>query len=592
MIITWQVPTKKLNLAILLIQGLLLFGCGDRVLAINLSNSLLFSQVPNPITPRQREQPIPIPKPIPEAPLELPTTPNSPLQQRPVIPGNITVKKFEFEGNTAFSDEELGKAVKNYINKPIAFTELLQVEEIIKNKYTSGCQSETAEQPCYLNSGAYIPANQVFVKEGAIVKVQVLEGEIEEIEVTGTHRLNPDYIRSRIQGGISKPLNREKLLEKLQLLKLNPLIENLSAELAAGARPNQSLLTIKVTEADSFSTELFTDNGRVPSVGSWRRGINISEGNLLGFGDRLSGEYTNTDGSNALDFSYALPLNGSNSTMSLAGGISDTEVVEPPFDRIDIQGDSFYFELGFRQPLWETPTEEFALGLTASRQESNTEIMGENFALAPGADNNGETRISSLLFFQDYTHRNFQEVFAMRSQFNLGIDVFDATVNDDPLPDSRFFAWRGQGQYVRRLGQNSLMVLRSDLQFSTTNLVPLEQFSVGGLQSVRGYRQDALLTDNGFFTSAEVRLPILTVEKVQGVLQVAPFVDFGIGWNNGNTPDPEENILFGMGLGLQWQMGDNFTARFDWGIPLTDVKNRERTLQEDGVYFSVNYSPF
>ena len=100
------------------------------------------------------------------------------------------------------------------------------------------------------------------------------------------------------------------------------------------------------------------------------------------------------------------------------------------------------------------------------------------------------------------------------------------------------------------------------------------------------------MTDNGFFISAEVPLPILRIEKVEGVLQVVPFVDFGIGWNSSDNPDPDPNSLVGVGLGLQWQMGDNFDARFDWGIPLTDVEDSDRTLQEQGLYFSVNYSPF
>jgi hemolysin activation/secretion protein len=51
-------------------------------------------------------------------------------------------------------------------------------------------------------------------------------------------------------------------------------------------------------------------------------------------------------------------------------------------------------------------------------------------------------------------------------------------------------------------------------------------------------------------------------------------------------------ITLGLGLGLQWQMGDKLNARFDYGIPLTDVQDSDNTLQEDGVYFSVNYSPF
>ena len=593
----WELSVKKINLAVLMAQSILLSHQSPQALSANLpddiepNQTLQLSQVPNPITPQPSPSPIPIPQPTPEIPLETPSNSDS-SPQYPAIPGTITVERFEFKGNTAFSDRELTEAVQDYLNKPLTFPQLLQVEEIIRNKYTAGCQSQTEEQPCYLNSGAYFPADQVFARENAVVKVQIIEGGIESIEITGTKRLNRDYIRSRIEKGISQPLNREKLLEKLQLLQLDPLIENLSAELAAGSRPGRSLLSIKVTEADSFTTKLFTDNERAPSVGSWRRGISLSEGNLLGFGDRIFGEYVNTDGSNAFDFGYSIPLTASNTTFTLAGGVTDTEVVEPPFDRIDIEGDSFKFEVGLRQPLLRTPTEEFALGISASRQESNTELLGQNFALAAGADENGETRVSAIRFSQEYTRRTLKDVFAVRSQFNLGIDAFDATVNADPLPDSRFFSWRGQGQYVRRLGQNSLMVLRSDLQLSTTNLVPLEQFSVGGFRSVRGYRQDALLTDNGFFTSAEIRLPLLKAEKVQGLLQVAPFIDLGWGWNSSNDSDPEDNTLIGMGLGLQWQMGDRFTARVDWGIPLTDIEDSDRTWQENGVYFSINYSPF
>nr|WP_256498713.1 BamA/TamA family outer membrane protein [Chroococcidiopsis sp. CCNUC1] len=169
--------------------------------------------------------------------------------------------------------------------------------------------------------------------------------------------------------------------------------------------------------------------------------------------------------------------------------------------------------------------------------------------------------------------------------------MFDATINSDP-PDSRFFSWRGQGQYVRQLAPDMLFVLRSDLQFASETLVPLEQIGIGGFQSVRGYRQDQLLTDNGLFTSAEVRFPVLRAKDIEGVLQVVPFVDFGLGWNGSDNPDPDPNSLVGVGLGLQWQMGDRLNARLDYGIPLTDVDSRNRTWQENGWYFSVNYSPF
>ncbi len=500
----------------------------DRSFIINKTNNqlkiqplpklhLAQSQPPNPIPPRSPEPPIEDIEPQSPPPVEIPVTPAPTNPGLLEIPGKITVKEFNFQGNTAFDDAELNRAVKNLTGKPISFAELLQVEAIIKNKYTAGCQGDN-NQPCYINSGAFIPAEQTFTQNNATIAIQVVEGGIENIAITGLTKLRSSYIRSRIQRGISQPLERDKLLQQLQILQLDPLIQNISAELAAGTRPEASILELSVTEADPFFVELFTDNAHAPSVGSWRRGIRFTERNLFGFGDRLGGEYVNTEGSNAVDLSYSIPITARNTTIDIRGGVTSTEVVEQPFDRADIVGDSYNLEFGVRQPVYRTPTTEIAIGLTGTRQESNTEASGDNIQLSPGADASGETRISALRFNQEYTKRTLQDVFALRSQFNLGLDVFDASINEDPVPDSRFFAWRGQGQYVRRLGQDNLLVLRSDLQLATTNLVPLEQFSVGGLQSVRGYRQDALLTDNSFFTSAEVRWSIYQARSIQGVL--------------------------------------------------------------------------
>lgn len=545
--------------------------------------SRLLSQFPNPIIPKPPELPTPAPSPPEPAPIS-PQTPTPPAPtEPPKITGTITVKQFEFVGeHKAFTTRQLTKAVQEFIGKPISFAQLLQAEAAVTKLYT---------EAGYVNSGAVISAEQTLNPEAAVVKIQIIEGGIERIVVTGTKRLNNSYVRSRLEKATKRPLNQNRLLEALQLLQLDPLIQNLSAQLSAGSRPELSVLEVKVTEAKSFSTDLFTDNSRVPSVGTFRRGVRLSEGNLGGIGDRLSASYANTDGSNSLDLSYTVPVNAHNGTITLDGGITTTKIVEPPFNRVDITGNSSYYELGFRQPVIQTPTQEFALGITASRQESSTKLLGIEFPLSPGSDNRGRTRISALRLTQEFTQRNPRQVFAVRSQFSLGIGAFDATVNKTP-PDSRFFSWRGQAQYVRLLAPETLLVLRSEAQLSTRDLVPLEQFSIGGAKSVRGYRQDQLLIDNGFLASAEVQVPIFQSTKLPGVLQIVPFADFGIGSNSSGIADPNPNILGGIGLGLQWQMGNRLNMRLDYGIPLTNIDSRKRTLQEQGLYFSVNYSLF
>ncbi|MEH2123790.1 ShlB/FhaC/HecB family hemolysin secretion/activation protein [Nostoc sp.] len=536
-------------------------------------------QPPSPKTPTPPTLPqLPPPSELlqPEQPQPLP---DEPLLERSQI---FTVKQFEVIGSTVFSRKKLTEVLAPFTNKPITFAQLLEARSKITELYI---------QEGYVTSGAYIP-EQTFANNG-VVQIQVIEGKLEDIQITGTKRLNPNYIRSRIALGASTPLNQKRLLESLQLLQLNPLIENLSAELSAGSRTGANLLAIKITEADSSNIQAVLDNGRSPSIGSFRRQLQANEANLLGFGDSISLTYSNTDGSNTIDTSYSLPLNPRNGSLTFSYGTTSADVIERPFNRLNIESASQYYELTFRQPLVQTPNQEFALGITAFRRESDisSSLLEENEVplseLSPGADKEGRTRVSALRFFQEWTSRNSQEVIAARSEFSLGIGAFNATINDTE-PDSRFFAWRGQAQWVRLLAPDTLLLIRGNVQLASTELLASEQFGLGGINSVRGYRQDLLLTDNGALASVEFRLPIARVPQWNGVLQVTTFGDVGTAWNNSSSRDENNtNTLVSVGLGLRWLQGNNFTAGVEWGIPLVsvDTQTQSNTWQEKGLYF-------
>jgi len=565
----------------------------------------LDSSLPESLTqslpPQDLRPPIPKAPTAPEIPPQPPT--ESPLQlpqvQPPTTPevvpspssDTITVKQFIFLGNTVFSQERLEQELreKNYLNRPLSFAELLQARSVLNDLYLKNG---------YITSGAYIPDGQQLQGEAAVVKIQIIEGSIEKIQVTGTKRLNPNYVRSRLALGASQPLNQQRLLDALKLLQVNPLIKNISAELLAGSRPGQNVLEIQVQEADTLSSQISLNNGRSPSVGSDRRRTSLSQANLLGLGDSLSIGYTNTDGSNGLDTSYTIPISPRNATLSFSYGTTSSIVIESPFEPLEINSNSRYYELTLRQPVIQTPTQELALGITASRTESETSLKGIPFPLSPGADDQGRTKISALRFFQEWTQQNPRQVIAFRSQFSLGIDAFNANINNN-APDSRFFAWRGQGQWVRLLSSSTgnpplapTVLVRAELQLADRPLVSSEQFGIGGLSSVRGYRQDTLLTDNGTLASAEIRLPILRVPEWQTSVQLIPFVDIGTGWNSSNKKSPNPNTIAGVGLGLQLLQSNRFSARLDWGIPLTSVSSTKKTWQENGIYFSVQFNPF
>ena len=169
--------------------------------------------------------------------------------------------------------------------------------------------------------------------------------------------------------------------------------------------------------------------------------------------------------------------------------------------------------------------------------------------------------------------------------------VFGSTVNSSP-PDSRFLSFRGQAQYVSLLESGTALLFRGDLQLSDRVLVPLQQTSFGGQDTLRGYRQDLLLGDNGASLTAEARIPIMQIPEIEGLLQIAPFIDSAIVWSSSGETTTSKNFLIGTGIGLRWQMGNRMTAILNYGIPLMNVQNSRQTLQENGIYFSLTYNLF
>ena len=201
--------------------------------------------------------------------------------------------------------------------------------------------------------------------------------------------------------------------------------------------------------------------------------------------------------------------------------------------------------------------------------------------------------VSVLRLSQEWIQRGPNHVLALRSTFNLGLDVLDATDNGIPGdPNAKYFSWLGQGQYVQRLfnTQNQL-VLRVTGQWTAEPLLALEQISVGGLGSVRGYLENQLVRDRGFVSSVEVRLPVLFNKAGAGIVHLAPFFDFGGAWNVADSPSP--TTIYSTGVGLLLAPDKHISAQLYWGYRLRHVDTPDGSgAQGLGLSFKINIQAF
>ncbi len=540
------------------------------------------TQIPPVANPNRDRipQPQPIPSPLPSKPpvltpppLTTPTTPGSDVE--------IAVTRVEVTGSTVFKPEELAKLTQGVEGKSVKLKDLQAVADSI-----------TA---LYLDRG-YITSRAVLGEQAIVnglVKIQVLEGSLESLEIEGLKRLNKNYVQSRVMLGVKTPLNKNQLEDQLQLLKSDALLESVEASLRPGSGVGKSILSLRVKESNPIAGNVSIDNYSSPSVGSERFGGGLTYRNVTGLGDELSVAYNRSfpGGSNALDFSYRVPVNAMNGTVQLRVAPSNSKVIEKPFDSLDIFSTTELYEISYRQPLIRTPREEFALSLAFAVQNGRTTISGQPLVNpSSGTDIDGRGRTRILKFGQDYLKRDTQGAWALRSQFSIGLNAFDAT--NGPEPNGQFFSWLGQVQRVQRLGANQLLIAQGDVQLASDPLLPSQQFVIGGGQSVRGYRQNLRSGDNGVRFSLENRIALQRNAVGNPIFQLAPFLDAGWVWNNSSNPTTlsNETFLASVGLGVIVEPLAGLVLRVDYGIPLIYNSDRRENAQDRGLNFSIGYS--
>jgi hemolysin activation/secretion protein len=530
----------------------------------------------------------------------LPPPPES--QERLANSPRLLVRKFEFEGNRAFSDAELSRVTSSFTNRPIGIEELELARRAISLFYVNHG---------FVNSGALIPDQD---PTNGIVRIRIVEGVLTGIELSGNRWLRDDYLKSRLQRGAGPPLNLNELQDGLQLLRNNPNVRQINAELRPGTAPGEAVLDVRAVDQHPFQLGLQADNQRPPSVGAEQLWALISDQNLTGNSDRLDLKYgiatagadddVEFSGVDNLEGRYALPLNRYDTTLGLQASRLNSALVEEDFLPLDIESLTTSYGVVLRQPVYQTARREFALSIGFDHRRNESFLLGEPFDLSPGSVS-GETKVSVLRLSQEWLDRGPNHVLALRSTFNVGLDILDAThsravappgidtVNRGfSNPDAKFFSWIGQVQYVRRLfsTQNEL-ILRVAGQYTDEPLLALEQFSVGGSETVRGYLENQLVRDRALVSSVGVRVPVLFNKAGAGIVHLVPFYDFGGAWNVERRARPE--TISSVGMGLQVAPNKHVSAQLYWGKRLRNVDVPDDSgLQEHGIHFKVSVMAF
>jgi len=538
--------------------------------------------------------------------------------------------------NQGFFDNAISEIVIPYLGRSIDCNDFDNIRDEITRFYiqegyvTSRAKSLEGQQ-----DGTLI----IEISEGYIdeIGVEVIQGEGSE----PASKLLEQYVNTQMSPVIPEPrngpVNFTDVENQVRLLSLDPLfvqdsvysvLKNDSDNQLNGHSDQYSDLIIYLEQEERLNIGLSFNNYSPPSLGSegfdWQLGFNsrafsygerfYAGGRYNPFVDRSSSrtitttsggessEFGGSDDSIAWTLGYSIPVGysprGGLGELSLQIGEERKDVLQGLASVFDFRSEVTRFSIDYRYPISRTLSEEWALvgGLTV--EEGQTFInKTQPFAIGFGPDDEGLSRTAILSVALEYFRRGNNNVLLSRGQVNFGTSLFDATQNPSPLPDGQFLSLFLQTQMTQKFSDNHTLVARGLAQLTPNNLLPINQFVIGGSQSVRGYRENIRSGDNGFVLSVEDRIGFLPHFDGTPQLQVLPFFDFGFTWNNESNPNiaPDDNFLASLGVGMIYQpFRGNFleplTFRLDYGIPLITIDSAGNNLQDSGVHFGMNYT--
>ena len=437
----------------------------------------------------------------------------------------------------------------------------------------------------YVLAQAFIPAQEVV---DGVVEVEVLEGTLGNVLVEGNKRYKYELLAKPFGDLIDAPVTAQGIETAILTADDYPGV-SLFGVFQPGKAVGSSDLVLRVQEEKPFEANVRYDNHGTRFTGNKRILVDMSFNNLpmTEAGDRLTlTALKQYQPKNAFfgEIRYERPFLRPGMTLGAS-------YAHNPFDigaelrAANLSGESKVGDVYLRKSLirsrqrnlWGTVgwrrTEEVS-------KQNKAEITEDQQSIATGE------------FRYDNIDAETQSINQARLGLSVGLgDILGgndrASVENQILPSGRV---GGSGKpasndftkvtasYTRLqiLTEQQSLLVRMDGQFSNDLLTSLEQYSIGGPNSVRAFPISEFQVDKAAFASAEWTINAPFFSDVQftddltwgQVLRVSFFADYAWGQVNDPTGSQREIIhAKGFGTALAFALPGKFSARLEVAHP-------------------------
>ncbi len=449
----------------------------------------------------------------------------------------------------------------------LSFDQLQDVADAITKRY---------RKAGFIVATAYLPAQTVGADD--LVHIDVLEGKIGKIEVQGTKHYRPWVIAAPAEKLRGKPLRKRDVDTALLYDRDLPGV-SVTSTFQPGEKTGQTDLIMVAHERRPVSFNVGVNNYGTDLTGRYRAEAGLDWYNPLGIGDELSvginyafDPHQNTYGT----LNYSVPtVKVPGLSAEIGAERSELQLNSGQFAALDVRGPTSRYHAGMqwkfinRTDLWMTGSLRFI------REQSVLRSIG--FQLS-----DERFDVAQLGFAMQHTDRRFHGLDM------LSVALRQSLSDDSAYPDlvspnhaSSFTIAKLGYTRIQFLSPNQQLFFKFAGQYTNDALVPMEQFVIGGPDSVRAYPIADALSDRGYYSALEYHVnapgfankPSPFHGQPWGeLLTLQGFVDFARGYPVGANHLHGGHVVTyrGAGVGLIFRLPrwHNLMFRLDGAVPV------------------------
>ena len=479
-------------------------------------------------------------------------------------PGEVItfeLKKIVTDASAVLTDAELDAIIKPYEGKQVQLNDIYAIVDKINALYND---------KGYVTCRAFLPPQTI---TDGTVKLLLVEGRTGSTIVNNNKYTKTKYITNRMHLAKGEIANIKQLNKDLLLFNATNSTQ-LRIMMKAGTEPGTTDYEITAYEPMRDTWTIFEDNAGSDTSGEYRTGLFFNTKSLSGNCDALSLGTVISEGTKAANVMYSRSLGRSGTKMNLMYSTNAVEVVKGDYEDM-IKGHANSYAIGFTQPIVVNETTRTELSLDYNRQNSKTDFMpaGTRFNIV-------DDSVQDFSLGFAITNYGASHVFYQKHSYVRGYSESAPDMSAQNSQNFGFYKFNAMYQKLYKAGQ--MWSLRADAQWSgSEGMVSSRQFYMGGMYSVRGYKENYLGGDGGFTFSAEYAVPVINKNT-----SAFTFFDYGHVYGNGQSDD-QHNVLSSVGLGIRSTINQYCSASLILGIPLQREFSAEK-VSKTRLHFIVS----